>query len=64
MSSALSCEMEYLFILYNLDIYQECSDEEFRCDNDMCISTDSVCDGRNDCVDHSDEKNCGQLIII
>ena len=38
----------------------ECSEDEFHCDNKACILSVKVCDFRNDCGDLSDEKNCGE----
>ena len=36
-----------------------CSSEMYSCDGNRCISPDFLCNGRNDCVDGSDEKeNC------
>lgn len=37
---------------------KQCSPEEFRCTNGQCISKTFVCDGDNDCSDHSDEASC------
>ena len=40
---------------------EQCGQHEFRCRNEMCVSADFVCDGVNDCVDNSDEVECGKL---
>ncbi|XP_054715700.1 very low-density lipoprotein receptor-like isoform X2 [Uloborus diversus] len=38
-----------------------CSDEEFTCNNNKCITKRWVCDQDNDCGDNSDEKDCAQV---
>ncbi|XP_069118992.1 soluble scavenger receptor cysteine-rich domain-containing protein SSC5D-like isoform X2 [Argopecten irradians] len=35
-----------------------CNKGQFTCHNHRCISVTSVCNGRNDCHDNSDEHNC------
>ncbi|XP_077869440.1 uncharacterized protein LOC102807984 [Saccoglossus kowalevskii] len=35
-----------------------CPDDFFRCDDGSCIYHDVVCDGLNQCGDHSDENEC------
>ncbi|CAG2178352.1 unnamed protein product, partial [Oppiella nova] len=37
---------------------QSCNNEEFLCDNGLCIQKLWKCDRDNDCGDGSDEKNC------
>ena len=37
---------------------QECSSDEFTCDNGNCIDQEWKCDGENDCMDGTDEKDC------
>ena len=39
-----------------------CSLEQFACDNAFCIPMGKRCDGREDCTDSSDERNCKKLI--
>ena len=33
-------------------------------DNGSCIHSDMICNGRNDCMDGSDEENCGMFYAI
>ena len=35
--------------------YRQCSESEFKCDNNRCISSNYKCDNDNDCGDNSDE---------
>ncbi|XP_061072328.1 membrane frizzled-related protein [Conger conger] len=37
---------------------KSCSRDEFLCDGGRCLLPISVCDGRPNCQDHSDEANC------
>ena len=39
-----------------------CSENEAMCNNGVCIPADYVCDGDYDCVDRSDEADCGKSI--
>ncbi|XP_017777455.1 PREDICTED: low-density lipoprotein receptor-related protein 1 [Nicrophorus vespilloides] len=36
----------------------KCSPGEYQCDNGECIHPSNLCDGKNNCKDNSDEKNC------
>lgn len=42
--------------------YFFCNEGKFECDNKRCIVESFVCDGDNDCIDNSDEKNCSKLL--
>ena len=36
-----------------------CSDGEYQCYDGQCLSKRAMCDGVPDCLDSSDELNCG-----
>ena len=36
------------------------ANEEFECNNGYCVPLTTICDGYNDCMDHSDEYKCGK----
>lgn len=40
-----------------------CSSSQFRCNNLQCIDAARKCDGVSDCLDRSDEINCGEFGI-
>ncbi|XP_071547723.1 uncharacterized protein [Panulirus ornatus] len=40
-----------------------CQDDQFMCSNGDCVSRLSRCNTRNDCVDQSDEEDCGTVTI-
>ena len=40
-----------------------CNPEQFACDNAFCIAMEKRCDAIEDCVDGSDEQDCGKLIL-
>lgn len=37
-----------------------CSEDEFKCDYDLCLPVSVRCNGNYDCSDHTDEENCTQ----
>ena len=49
----------YIYILIT-EHEEQCGMNEFRCRNNMCISSAYACDGQNDCRDNSDEEHCGK----
>ena len=41
-----------------------CEDNEFKCGYGTCIPSRWVCDGYSDCLDSSDEVNCGKVMSL
>ena len=39
----------------------KCLQDEFACSNGACLKKNWHCDGRDDCSDGSDEKNCSKF---
>ena len=40
---------------------ERCAEGQFECDSGECINEGSKCDGRADCRDQSDERDCRKL---
>lgn len=51
----------FLIFLFKIDI---CKKKEFQCDNNKCIANYLVCNGRFDCTDLSDEKDCKRIFLL
>ncbi|XP_061720060.1 basement membrane-specific heparan sulfate proteoglycan core protein isoform X2 [Cydia pomonella] len=44
------------YINLQIEGIEKCSETQFRCtDGSSCVDNELICDGRNDCEDHSDE---------
>lgn len=39
-----------------------CPDNMFKCINSVCIESNHLCDYSDDCGDHSDEIDCGEIL--
>jgi hypothetical protein len=38
--------------------YCDCEEDELRCDGNLCVQQDAICDGLVDCIDFADELSC------
>ena len=48
----------------SFSVFPDCQLNEFMCDNKRCIDILLICDGKNDCMDESDERNCGTFVVV
>jgi len=56
--------MMMMMMMLMLMMCAACPDNQFRCANGQCISSCKRCDGRTDCVDNSDERNCRKMDFL
>ena len=40
-----------------------CEPQQFACDNAFCIAMEKRCNAKQDCLDGSDEQNCGKVML-
>lgn len=45
-----------MFVIY----FHSCTEDEFECNDETCISLSWKCDRQVDCKDGSDESDCGK----
>ena len=50
-------------LLYSKLSLSTCSDDEFTCNDGVCINMENRCDGRSHCDDQSDEIDCKILVM-
>ena len=48
-------------LLFHFSAHRACWFGEYKCDNGQCIQAYGVCNGQNDCIDGSDEKQCNPM---
>ena len=53
-------QVGYSFVII---IARPCTTNEFKCDDDVCISNDDVCDSVNDCFNGEEELICVQTCM-
>ena len=54
-----TCTCMYMYMYFFFTDVLNCNHNQFACP-DKCIDGDGVCDGEYDCIDNSDEINCGK----
>ena len=48
----------------NVTLFPGCDSDQYECQNGLCISLGAVCNGINECLDSSDESNCGECSCL
>lgn len=56
--------LSFLFIHSFISAHRACWFGEYKCDNGQCIQAYGVCNGQNDCIDGSDEKQCNPMGML
>ena len=59
-NDSVECSNEATYTT-NLTLHA-CNSEHFACENAFCIAMEKRCDAMEDCIDGSDEQDCGKLI--
>ena len=50
------------FVCFSVE--RKCPFFQWKCPKGICLDYIQVCDGKDDCGDGSDEKNCSKLVIM
>lgn len=50
------------FVVFSLNI--ACRADQATCRNGQCIPRQTLCDGKSDCNDNSDEASCGGMMFF
>ena len=61
-NDSVRCSKEGVTLYETTLTFHTCDPEQFACDNAFCIAMEKRCDAVADCLDGSDEHDCGGLI--